>query len=211
MVAVGLSRLIVITGTPGVGKTTISRILAARLHWKHIDCGRLAVREGLTIRYDRTAQTHLVDTDRLSRVIGNTIRELESDVILDGHLIPSTRGFLPSRVFVLRCHPRQLISRLRRKGYSRNKISENISAEILDACLGEAVKSFGLKRICEIDTTEKIPLQVTSTILEIFNREVKCTHAHVDWISRLESEGKLQEILSYVESGIGATAKRMGA
>ena len=211
MVAVGLSRLIVITGTPGVGKTTISRMLAARLHWKHIDCGRLALREGLTTRYDRTAQTHLVDTDRLSRVIGNTMRELESDVILEGHLVPSLRGFVPSRVFVLRCHPRQLISRLRRKGYSRDKISENISAEILDVCLGEAVKSFGLKRICEIDTTEKNQLQVTSTILEILKGEVECTHPHVDWISRLESEGKLQMILSYVESGIGATAKRMGA
>jgi len=207
MVAVGLSRLIVITGTPGVGKTTISKILAAKLRWKHIDCGRLALREGLTIGYDKTARTHIVDMERLSRVLGNTIRELESDAILEGHLVPSITEFTPSRVFVLRYHPRQLISRLRRKGYSREKISENISAEILDVCLGEAVRSFGLQRICEIDATNKTPLQVTSIVLEILESKVKCTRSHVDWINRLEREGRLQEILSYVELSIGATTK----
>lgn len=207
MVAVGLSRLIVITGTPGVGKTTISKILAAKLRWKHIDCGRLALREGLTIGYDKTARTHIVDMERLSRVLGNTIRNLESDVILEGHLVPSISKFVPSRVFVLRCHPQQLISRLRRKGYSTRKISENLAAEILDICLAEAVKSFGTRRICEIDASKKVPLQVTSTILETLESKVKCTNAHIDWISRLERESKLQDILSYIESGIGAATK----
>lgn len=207
MVAVGLSRLIVITGTPGVGKTTIAKMLAAKLRWKHIDCGRLALIEGLTIGYDKTARSHIIDTERLSRVLRNMLRKLESGVILEGHLVPSIREVAPSRAFVLRCHPCQLISRLRQKGYSRSKISENISAEILDFCLGEAVRSFGPKTICEIDASRKTPLQIASAILEILESKAKCTSVHLDWISQLEREGKLEKILSYVNSGFRASTK----
>jgi adenylate kinase len=188
-----------VTGTPGVGKTTVCRILARRLHWKHVDCGRLALNEGLTIRYDESARTYHVDLKRLSRAVRDTVKRLGSGIILEGHLTPSLGELAPYRVFVLRCDPRRLLSRLRQKGYPRDKIAENIGAEILDVCLSEAVKSFSIRRVCEIDTSGKDPSEVASAILKILRVKVRCARPHVDWISRLDSEGGLQEILSYIE------------
>ncbi|MEM3004844.1 MAG: adenylate kinase family protein [Candidatus Bathyarchaeia archaeon] len=201
--------LVMVTGTPGVGKTTACRILARRLHWRHVDCGRLALREGFTIRYDESARTYHVDLKGLSRALRNAVERLGSGIILEGHLIPSLEDLAPSRVFVLRCDPRRLLTRLRQKGYPREKIAENIGAEILDVCLSEAVRSFGVRRVCEIDASEKDPSEVASTMLSILRGRARCTHSHVDWISRLDSEGGLQEILSYVEGGYQTGRSRM--
>ncbi|MBS7622653.1 adenylate kinase family protein [Candidatus Bathyarchaeota archaeon] len=193
--------LIMVAGTPGVGKTAVCRILARRLHWSHVDCGRLALREGLAIKYDRTARTYHIDLERLSRVLKDTVNRLGTGIILEGHLVPSLKELAPSRVFVLRCDPRRLLSRLRQKGYSRSKIAENIAAEILDVCLSEAVKSFGVRRVCEIDASEKDPSEVASAILRILRGSSRYAPPHVDWINRLDSEGGLPEILSYIEEG----------
>ncbi len=201
MMPVRLRSLIMVTGTPGVGKTTACKILARRLRWRHIDCGGLALREGFTIRYNASARTYHVDLKRLSRAVRDTVRRLGSGVILEGHLIPSLEELAPSRVFVLRCDPRRLLSRLRKKGYPKDKIAENIGAEILDVCLSEAVKSFGIRMVCEIDASEKAPYEVASAILRILRGRAGCAHPHVDWISRLDSEGGLPEILSYIEGG----------
>lgn len=191
---------IVVTGTPGSGKTTVSRLMAKSLNGFHIDCGRLALREGLIRRYDPATGSYVVDSQGLSRRLHKILRYVQKDVILEGHVIPSIPGFVPSRIFVLRCHPDLLIARLKRRGYSRRKIAENIAAEILDFCLEEAVELFGIKRIVELDSSNKRPAQVASLAFRILLGEVKGTRRHVDWIRRLEREGRLYEILNYVET-----------
>ncbi|MEM3502379.1 MAG: AAA family ATPase, partial [Candidatus Bathyarchaeia archaeon] len=61
-----LSRLILITGTPGVGKTTVSRIIAEKLNGIHVDVGRVALEEGLTKGYSAENHSHIMDIERLS-------------------------------------------------------------------------------------------------------------------------------------------------
>ena len=56
-------RIILVTGTPGVGKTAISRLLTSKLGAKHIELGELVKRENLICGVDKARGTLIVDTD----------------------------------------------------------------------------------------------------------------------------------------------------
>ncbi|MCK5626510.1 MAG: adenylate kinase family protein [Candidatus Bathyarchaeia archaeon] len=190
----------VITGTPGVGKSTISKIIAQRLQGIHIDCGRVALNGGMTIEYDEKKETHTIDERLLSRRLKEIVAKYDSDIILEGHFIPRISGFKPERVFVLRCHPRKIIDRLEEKSYSKRKIAENVAAEILDFCLNDAIKVFDRTKIFEIDNSKNRPNLMASMILSMLEGKIRRKSKHIDWISKLEKEESLQEILKYIEN-----------
>lgn len=190
----------VITGTPGVGKSTISKIIAQRLQGIHIDCGRVALNGGMTIEYDEKKETHTIDERLLSRRLKEIVAKYDSDIILEGHFIPRISGFKPERVFVLRCHPRKIIDRLEEKSYSKRKIAENVAAEILDFCLNDAIKVFDRTKIFEIDNSKNRPNLMASMILSMLEGKIRRKSKHIDWISKMEKEESLQEILKYIEN-----------
>jgi adenylate kinase len=194
-----LGTSIVITGTPGVGKSTISKIIAKRLKGVHIDCGKVALDGGITKKFDKKNNTYTIDEGLLSKRLKEIIIQHESDIILEGHFIPKISGFKPERVFVLRCHPRKIIDRLKKKKYSKRKIAENVAAEILDFCLKDAIQVFGKTKIFEIDNSKDKPNQITSLILRILEKKIQSKSKHIDWISKMEKDGNLQEILKYIE------------
>lgn len=187
------------TGTPGVGKSTISKIVAQRLPGIHIDCGRVALNGRTTIEYDEKSKTHTIDEKKLSRKLKEIIAKNNSHIILEGHFIPRISGFKPDHVFVLRCHPRKIMDRLEEKNYSKRKVAENIAAEILDSCLKDAIKLFGRTKIFEIDNSKDRPNFMASMILSMLEGKIRHKSKHIDWISKLEKEGSLQEILKYIE------------
>lgn len=195
-----LSTSIVITGTPGVGKSTISKIIAQRLPGIHIDCGRIALNGGMTLEYDEKNKTHTIDEKLLSRRLKEIITKHNSHIILEGHFIPRISGFKPERVFVLRCHPRKIIDRLEERNYSKRKIAENVASEILDFCLKDAIKVFGRTKIFEIDNSKNRPNLMASMILSTLEGKIQKKSKHIDWISTLEKEESLQEILKYIEN-----------
>ncbi|MGQ9543024.1 MAG: adenylate kinase family protein [Candidatus Bathyarchaeia archaeon] len=190
----------VVTGTPGAGKTTVSKVMAKRLSGVHVDTTSMALREDLTKGYDAANQSYIIDSERLSRRLSRIIKLSICDVVVEGHFIPRIDGPEPSVIYVLRCHPKILMLRLKRKGYSERKIADNVAAELLDLCLHDVASTFGPSKIVEIDTSKKKPSQVASLALKILDGKVRFKDVRVDWLHRLQVEGTLQEILHYVES-----------
>lgn len=189
---------IVITGTPGVGKTTISKIIAKKVEGIHIDCGKVAINNGMIKEYNKKNMTHTIDERSLSKRLKEIIIQHDS-IILEGHFIPKISEFLPELVFVLRCHPRKLINRLEKKKYSKRKIAENVASELLDFCLKDAILLFGKNKIFEIDNSMNRPNQTASMILKILASNILPKSKHIDWISKLEKEDSLKKILKYIE------------
>lgn len=72
---------------------------------------------------------------------------------------------------------------------------ENLAAEALDVCLYDAIKRCGVKKVCEIDVTSKSVGEVVEEILEVLSGSRECRVGVVDWLGKLESEGKLDEYL----------------
>ena len=61
------SPTIIITGTPGTGKTTHAQLLVeeSRIPLKHINVGDLVKEKGLYEQYDDEWQSYTVDEDRV--------------------------------------------------------------------------------------------------------------------------------------------------
>jgi len=93
-----------------------------------------------------------VDIRKLNKSLINKIKQSKKTLVIDGHL----SHYLPSKYvkfcIVVRCDIKILHSRLRKRKYNKNKIQENLQAEIFDIPLTEAVRNKHKIRI--IDTTK---------------------------------------------------------
>jgi len=192
-------RIIVVTGTPGVGKTSTSKSLASKLSAVLINLGELVKKEKLFSGIDEKRGSLIADMDKVSKRVQQIISSSKQrDIIIEGHfavdVLPCKRVHI---VFVLRRNPEELRIILEKRGFKGNKLWENLAAEILDVCLWEAVKQCGVDKICEIDVTGKSVEEVVEELISILSGEKKCEAGRVDWLGKLEAEGKLDEYLKH--------------
>jgi len=183
---------VLITGTPGTGKTTVSRLLATELRACYVEPNLLLRRKGTDYTYDEKRKTRIVSLKRLHIALRKRAARANHGLVVDSH-VALEAGRLPRlfRAIVLRCNPMVLERRLERKRWSRSKIRENIQAEILDICLWEAVKNYGWNRILEIDTTEEAPRHVVQLIMKDLCKKRIQNQPTVNWLSDLKRKGIL--------------------
>jgi len=179
-----------------VGKTTVSQILAVKLRALHVDVASIVRGEKIASGYDERRQTLIADTNKLAKRVQQIISESSKTVIVDGHyatdIVPRKQV---TKVFVLRCHPRELWKRMEERGFQGSKIKENLAAEILDVCLADAVANAGKEKVCEVDTTHQTADATVDHVLSILKGKSHCSVGIVDWLGRLEAEGILEQYL----------------
>ncbi len=193
-------RVVVLTGTPGVGKTTVAKALASRLGARYVGLGDVAKAENLVLETDEVRGTLVVDVRRLSRRVRELLGGSEGYVVVEGHYAPDvvSKRFMPD-VFVLRRDPRELMAEYARRGYGDAKVSENLASEMLDVCLVSAVGKYGLEKMHEVDVTGRPAGEVVDEILGVLEGKRERRTAAVDWFSRLDEEGRLDEVLASLE------------
>ena len=161
---------IALTGTPGTGKTTVARFLPYRV----IDINAL-VREGLNFGTDPVRGCLEADMDGLAERLAEM--ETEEISILEGHFSHHFANWS----IVLRLSPQELETRLKGRGYSPEKIRENLEAEALDVILVEAVEY--CSRVDEIDITGRSPQEVADLVAKIIEGKRAMPPGQVDWMS----------------------------
>jgi len=191
-----VKRVILITGTPCVGKTSVAKMLSVKLKAFYINLTELALNEGLILEKDKKRGSLIVDENLMRKRIVKMIEKCEEDVIVDGHYAASVipKNFV-MYTFVLRRDPIELRNFMKKCGFSGQKLWENLAAEILDVCLVEALNMYGKGKVCELDVTGKSVEEVVENILLILNGSKKCCVGIVDWLGKLEKEGLLEEFL----------------
>lgn len=101
--------------------------------------------------YDRKRKTRIVDVKKLNKILIKMINENRKILVIDSHL----GHYLPKenvKICILcKCNVKELRKRLKKRGYPKAKIEENVEAEIMDVCSNEA-KEAGHK-IKIIDTS----------------------------------------------------------
>lgn len=192
-------RVIVITGTPGVGKTTISKALATKLRALYLSVGDLVKTENLILGVDVERQTLIADLKKLRERINSIIFSSSQDVIVDGHYASDvTSRNLVSYAFVLRRDPDDLKIKLKEKGFKELKILENVTSELLDVCLIDTVNNYGTELINEIDVSFMTIDEVINEILTILKGKKTVKVENVDWLSKLEKNGRLGKLLNQI-------------
>jgi adenylate kinase len=180
-------KVIIVTGTPGTGKTTLSKKLVGMLGFHYIDVNEIVKKYGISEGYDRKRKTKVIDVKKLNKALIKEIKtyteknsiissnkkislkikktlknhnknkliknkKLKNGIIIDSHLSHHLPKKYVDLCVVVKCDLKVLEHRLKKKGYSKGKVRENLDAEIFDVCLNEA-KQFG-HMIVVIDTTK---------------------------------------------------------
>jgi adenylate kinase len=188
-------QLLLVTGVPGTGKTTISTLLAAELGAEHIELTRLVREGGLSRGWDQARATAIADMRALRNAISNILDNTTSPLIIDGHFSPDVAPRDETTlVIVLRCAPWVIREKLLARGYSIRKVRENVEAELLGTCLTDALAVQDPAKVCEIDATTQTPEETVKLILSVLDGEVKCSYGAVDWMNSPEVEALLREL-----------------
>jgi len=190
-------RVILVTGTPCVGKTSVARLLASKLDAFYVNLTELALHENLISGKDEERGSIIVDENRMRRKIRQIVEDCDkSEVIVDGHYAVSVvPKELTTHIFVLRRDPVELRKLMEQCGFSGRKLWENLASEILDVCLCEALNVCENGKVCELDVSGKSVEEIVDEILNVLNGSEERRVGVVDWLGKLESEGLLEEFL----------------
>jgi adenylate kinase len=194
-----IRKIILITGTPGVGKTTISRKLASELNANYVNITELVKEKNIETTRDHERDTLIVDAKKISGLLSRILEKKDGPFIIDGHYATDVLSEKDVEiVFVLRRNPRELKEVLQKRGYPLKKIWENVDAEILDICLSDALSAMNSTKVCEIDVSGKKIEMIIEEIMEIINKKKNCDYGKVDWLGKLEAEGQLEDFLKNI-------------
>jgi len=163
-------KVLVITGTPGTGKTMLARKIAESLNFYYLDVNMVIKKYKLSEEIDEERHTKVIDTSKLNTILVNTIKnfkksiksgkENKKGIVIDSHLSHHLPKKHVDLCIVVKCSLRKLKKRLEERNYSNKKIRENLDCEIFDVCLNEASnKNY---KISIVDTTKGININTIS-------------------------------------------------
>ena len=146
--------VILISGTPGTGKSTIiQKIHKISPHVQILNISELVKREGLHDGHDSEYDTFIINDGKTQKRLRKLIPEMsqKSPVLIECHSLglfdEDDLESLIDHVIVLTCSTENLYDRLQSRGYSKKKIEENLECEIMRVCADES---------CEIFRTEGV-------------------------------------------------------
>ncbi|MEM0378066.1 MAG: adenylate kinase family protein [Thermosphaera sp.] len=184
-----MGKAIIIAGVPGTGKSTIASKLAEALKTISIDLSRFAIENNLILSYDEFRRTFIIDEDRVSMKVREVVEGSSNYIVLDTHYPEIIDPGIVEKVVVLRLHPLELEKRLSERGWSREKINENVMAEILGIVSVNAVEAFGEDKVYEVDASGKSVDEVLATVMEIVNNTGKIEPGlRVNWLEEVQPE-----------------------
>ncbi|KAG2201312.1 AAA domain-containing protein [Mucor mucedo] len=139
---------ILVTGTPGTGKTTTSEMIAQVTGLDHVNVGELVKQKQLHEGYLEEFDTHVLDEDKLLDELEEILKE--GGKIVDFH----TCEIFPERwfdlVLVLRADTASLYDRMSKRGYNKRKMDENMECEIMQVVLETAHESYAPEIVIEL-------------------------------------------------------------
>src|SRR5438034_9007144 len=134
-----LPMIIIVTGTPGVGKTAVGKLLAERLGSEFLSLGDLVKKQRLHKGFDRGARSYIIDEPAVKRMLKGYLKDYrEKRIVFETHsfnsILQKTHGMV---AVVLRLDPLVLARRLKERNWPKLKIWENVEAELIDLSRSE--------------------------------------------------------------------------
>jgi len=170
---------VVLTGTPGTGKTTAAKMVAKRLGMTHLDLNAAIKNEQLYSGYDKKRDSYIADIKKVSEFVAVFERK-NKNVLIDGHIAHLLPDKFVDSVIVLRCEPGALKKRLTKRRWNSTKVNENAEAELIGIIAYEARENH--KKVFEIDTTGLTIRKVAGLVERVLKGEGGKYKKQIDWI-----------------------------
>ena len=164
---------IALSGTPGVGKSTLADLLRQQGETV-IDLNAWASAHNAVIGADADG-TKVIDTDAID------IGAFPTDCFIDSHM---SHVLGVDAVWLVRLDPHALRPRLEARGYSASKVQENLEAEAMDLILQEALAHCDV--VVQRDGTHRSPKELLASFGEARTEALKSSDIEpVDWSDSL--------------------------
>jgi adenylate kinase len=173
---------VLITGTPGTGKTLVAKELGSITGWDVFHISEIAEEAQAIVGWNGNEKE--VDMYKLCAYLTPLLKDKE-DVIFEGHLgceIPCPADL----VVVLRTNPEELEKRMEKRGYGKEKIDENMMAELLDYCYQLSGRNYSCELV-ELDTTGSTAEESAKRIYAYMSGDLKALDT-VNWEDYLEKK-----------------------
>ncbi|KAI9714765.1 MAG: factor activating pos9 [Bogoriella megaspora] len=166
---------IIVTGTPGVGKTTHCQELARDSNLRHLSVNEIVKERECHAGWDDELQSWIVDEDKLLDALEIEVKD--GGCIIDWHACDLFPKSWIDLVIVIRCNSTVLYDRLVARGYTGKKLDENMDAEIMEVLLEEAREAYDQEIVVELqsDATEDVDSNIER--IETWIKQWKKDHA----------------------------------
>lgn len=141
---------ILITGTPGVGKTVTSQQVAERIGFKFVDINKIVKNKKFHHGLDEEFDSYILDEDKLCDHIEKRI--IKGGCVVDYHSPEIFPDDWFDLVLVLRSRTDVLFDRLSARGYSELKRNENMECEIMQVVLDAAIETYDETIVHEVQS-----------------------------------------------------------
>ena len=88
-----------------------------------------------------------------------------------------------------------MLETYKKRKYSTKKIHENIISEILGICFYDTLRTFGTKKISEIDTTHNDPEDSVKKIIYTYDYKSERQIGIIDWLDLIYKNGDAKRFL----------------
>ncbi|KAL3957936.1 hypothetical protein ACCO45_008514 [Purpureocillium lilacinum] len=162
---------IIVTGTPGVGKTTHCETLAEKTGLRHISVNQVVKDKQCHEGWSEEYQSWIVDEDKLLDAIEDDVAG--GGCIIDWHAC----DLWIDLVVVLRVDSSTLYDRLKARNYAEAKLQENLDSEIMEVLLQEAREAYDEEVVIELTSNTSDEMESNLDRIEAWVKQWKADNA----------------------------------
>ncbi|KAG5950694.1 hypothetical protein E4U53_004569 [Claviceps sorghi] len=160
---------IIVTGTPGVGKTTHCESLSQRTGFRHVSVNQVVKDKECHEGWSDEFQSLIVDEDKLLDSIEEDIKA--GGCIIDWHACDLFPRSWIDLVVVLRVDSSTLYDRLTARNYAEAKLQENLDSEIMEVLLQEAREAFDEEIVIDLKSNTSDEMESNVERIEIWIKQ----------------------------------------
>jgi len=161
---------IIITGSPGVGKTSVAKTLGKKLGCTVLNEKQFALEEKIG-KWNPEEDELVIPLEPFAKALDKLFTE-KKKVIIEGHLLCELKT-KADFVVLIRVHPELLEGRLHLRNYSEEKVQDNVFCEGIDYCKKKVLRNYPEKKIIEVESGKSIKETLDRIIKELKEKEAK--------------------------------------
>jgi adenylate kinase len=152
---------LVVTGTPGCGKTTLSKLLGEKLGLSVINEKDFALKNSIgKFNEENELEIPIKQFEKKA----NIFLKKNKNILFEGHTLCEMK-LKVDKVIVLSIAPEELESRLEQRNYSIDKIMDNVFCEGIDYCKKHVLRNYSKNKILIINSQQNSKLTAVKALL----------------------------------------------